>query len=372
MANDTDHVTPANVGLLDLDEPEPETQSSGWADCPPPEWTGDEQLLIDVKGYIHVRGGRFFDSRVVGRVCGEDGEATIAMLVERFQALEDRFVTLQREVSGNHNMVRHLKSMCSLVHWIEGADAIGDFAALLERAHGEIKNIEERLEKSREIEGRLTARAEELADSNSWRSTGEIMIELMEEWKRAGSGGSKEDEALWQRFRAARSRFFERRSEHTAELKRSRHAGQETKEALIARAREFSGSTDWETTFDAMMDLMDEWKLAESAGRRQDDELFQRFRDAREPFFEARKVHFADQRRRRDGPRRDQRPSNRGRRDPGPAPGRRQPGGSLHASLAELVGPLKDLFPEKKADDRQGKSGAKPKRRLDKATPKNR
>lgn len=351
MTKDTKPDTPPFEGMLDLDEPEVE---SG----PAPEWTGDELLQIDVKGNIWVRGGRFFASRVVGKVGGEEGEAVVGMLVDRFQALEDRWALLEKEVSGSHNMVRHIKSLRSFVHWVEGAKAIGDFEALLERAVGELQRIETQLVSSRTEKKELIEEAEKLAESNSWRSTAETMADLMERWKKAGAGGGDEDEALWLRFKAARSRFFDRRSEHTAELKKSRRAGESLKEELIVRAEELADSTDWDTTSETMQVLLDEWKAAPSAGRKQDEALWRRFHDARDPFFEARKKYFASQRRGRDrGPRDQGRPRGRSSAPRGQggtaSPGARRSSnqGSLHASLAELVGPLRDLFPADRQDE---------------------
>ena len=175
----------------------------------------------------------------------------------------------KREVSGSHHMVRHIKSLRSFVHWVEGAKAIGDFEALLEKAVAVLENIELHLASSRSDKKTLIEEAERLADSNSWRSTAETMAELMERWKAAGAGGGDEDEALWLRFKAARSRFFDRRSEHTAELKKSRRAGEAAKEDLITRAEALAGSTDWDATSEAMQVLLDEWKAAPSAGRKQ-------------------------------------------------------------------------------------------------------
>ncbi len=358
MTKDTQPVTPPFDGILDLDEPEFETAGAEAETSPAPEWSGDEILQIDVKGNIWVRGGRFFAGRVVGKVGGEDGEAVIGMLADRFQALEDRWLLLEKDVSGTHNMVRHIKSLRSFIHWVEGAKAIGDFEALLEKAVGELERIESQLAAGRAAKEQLIDEAEKLADSNSWRSTAEAEAELMERWKRAGAGGGDEDEALWQRFKTARSRFFDRRSEHTAEMRHSRRAGEQAKEDLIARAGSLSQSTDWDATFEAMQALMDEWKAAPSAGRRQDEALWQRFHSARDPFFEARKAYFAEQRRRHDrGPRDQGRPRGRSQAPRGhggsASPGARRSSnqGSLHASLAELVGPLKDLFPADRKKD---------------------
>ncbi len=356
MTKDTKPVTPPLDGMLDLDEPEFEAPSVD--EGPAPEWSGDELLQIDVKGKIWVRGGRFFDGRVVGKVGGEDGEAVIAMLADRFQALEDRWFLLEKDVSGTHNMVRHIKSLRSFIHWVEGAKAIGDFEALLEKASCELERIEAQLATGRAAKEQLIEEAEKLADSNSWRSTADAEAELMERWKRAGAGGGDEDEILWQRFKTARSRFFDRRSEHTADLKHSRRAGEQAKEDLIERAETLSQSTDWDTASDAMQALMEEWKAAGSAGRRQDEALWQRFHSARDPFFEARKKHFADQRRQQArGPRDQGRPRGRSQapRDRGgsASPGARRSSnqGSLHASLAELVGPLRDMFPADRKKD---------------------
>ncbi|RLE25776.1 MAG: hypothetical protein DRJ65_06990 [Acidobacteria bacterium] len=358
MTKDTKPVTPPLDGMLDLDEPEFEAPSVD--EGPAPEWSGNELLQIDVKGKIWVRGGRFFDGRVVGKVGGEDGEAVIAMLADRFQALEDRWLLLEKDVSGIHNMVRHIKSLRSFIHWVEGAKAIGDFEALLEKASGELERIETQLATGRAAKEQLIDEAEKLADSNSWRSTADTEAELMERWKRAGAGGGDEDEILWQRFKTARSRFFDRRYEHGAEVRENRRTGQQAKEDLITQAEALNSSTDWGATFDAMQDLMEQWKRTPSAGRKTDDELWNRFRAAREPFFEARKKQFAENRRQQSRGARDQgRPRGRSQapRDRGgsASPGARRSSnqGSLHASLAELVGPLRDMFPadRKKEED---------------------
>ncbi len=246
MTDDTASVRPHFEGMLDLDEPLPDARDSD-RDVPPPEyWNEDEPLIIDVEGRIHVRGGRYFSSRVVGRVRGETAEASMAALVDRFQELEDRFKVLEREVRGSHNLVRSLKAARSYAHWVEDADAIGDFENLLDRAYAIIDRLEKKIGSSRSIKHDLVDRAEELADSTSWKATGEIMHELMDEWKKAGTAGSAEDDALWERFNGARKQFFERRKEHHAELRRVRSAGRKAKEDLIARATELATSTDWD------------------------------------------------------------------------------------------------------------------------------
>jgi len=311
--------------LLDLDE---ELESGG---PEAPNWSGDEPVMINVDGRIWVRGGRFFGSRVVGRVRGEDGKAIIARLIERFEELEKKWVLLEKEISGSKNLVRNLKSLRSFIHWAEHADAIGDFEALLEKAHRAAQETEDGIIQRREARRLLAEEAEKLKDSTHWKSTAEAMDRLMEQWKKAPSAGGDEDEALWQRFREARHAFFERRAEHSDEIRQAINA----KKKLIVEAAALADCTDWDRGFQQMQDLMESWKEIPSVGRRLEDDLWKEFRAAREPFFEARKAAAPARGR------------SRGSKGPSRTPRRRgSSGGSLHASLAEIVGPLRDLFPE--------------------------
>jgi hypothetical protein len=386
MIHDTDDAHQNGSARLDLDETEngrqaPPTASRGGApDLAALLRTGERWGYVDEDGGIHVRAGKFNEDRVVARVPPSKRAETIANLLLRFQEFEDRYAALRTELRRSKNPARNLKSLQSFVHWVEGAEAIGDYDSLLGRAHAEIARIEGRLAEGRADKLGLVERAEALAESTKWRSAGESMEELMEEWKRAGMAGREQDEALWHRFSEARRIFFNRRNAHFAELKQSRTAARENKEALIARAEELAPSTDFDVTFAAMQDLLEEWKRAGSAGRDIDDQLWERFHAVRDPFFERRKAHLAEQRRRQSGeargggggPRENGRPRGRERGGPsrggdrrqgGPPPGRPRGGdpGVLRSTLADLVGPLRDLFPADHENEkpRNGKPGKK-------------
>jgi Domain of Unknown Function (DUF349) len=392
MVNETEGRKDGTSRVLDLDDagadtPAPTPAASGGApDLATLLRTGERWGYVDEDGGIHVRAGKYNDDRLVARVPPSRRAETLATLLLRFQELEDRFEALNKELRQSRNAGRNLKSLRSFVHWVEGAEAIGDYDSLLGSAHAQIASIESRLAQGEAAKLALVERAEALADSNKWKTTGEVMIELMQEWKCAGSAGREQDEALWQRFKEARGTFFSRRNEHFAELKKSHAKAREAKEALIARAEELAPSTDYDGTLAAMRDLLEEWKEAGSAGRDVDDQLWERFHAARDPFFERRKANIAEQRRRpddrprsRDGGRRRE----GGPRDRGPAGPRRRDGrgpggppagrprssapGVLRSSLADIVGPLKDLFPAERDSDSTATNKGSGKRKTEKA-----
>jgi len=348
MDHDTDRTHAASSEPLDLDDTEAAggepsaSPSHGAPDLAALLRTGEKWGYVDDKGDIHVRAGKHNEDRIVAHVPPSKRAETIATLLLRFQELEDRFAGLQKELRRSKNPARNLKSLQSFVHWVEGAEAIGDYDSLLGRAHDHIARIERRLNEKQAAKLDLVERAEALAESSKWKATGDVMDELMQEWKLAGSAGREQDDALWHRFNEARRTFFGRRDAHFSELKKNRAEAREAKQSLIARAEELAPSTDYEGTFVEMQALLEEWKRTGSAGRDIDDRLWERFRAARDPFFERRKAHLSD-RRHRQGERR----RSPGAGPPGRGRGRERSGspGVLRSSLADIVGPLKDIFP---------------------------
>jgi len=88
----------------------------------------------------------------------------------------------------------------------------------------------------------LCEQAEALADSTDWDATAAALKQLQAEWKQIGPLPRAEAEALWQRFRTACDRFFDRRSRRD-EIAREEalRRGGEICDALDALATELDG-----------------------------------------------------------------------------------------------------------------------------------
>jgi hypothetical protein len=140
----------------------------------------------------------------------------------------------------------------------------------------------------------LCIEAEELAESTQWKSTGDRLKAIVEEWRTIRGIDRKTDDALWKRFAKARDTFTRHRGSHFAELDKQRGAAKEAKEALIAKAEALSDATDWGETAGAYRTLMEEWKAAGRAPRDVEDALWARFRAAQEKFFSRRNKTFSD------------------------------------------------------------------------------
>ena len=109
----------------------------------------------------------------------------------------------------------------------------------------------------------------------------------MTEWKAAGHAGRDQEQALWERFSASRRAAFDRRRSMAAERDRQRGGARAAKRALIEQAQALIEPFDAAAAEPALARQMDEWKAAGSAGRADDEELWQAFRAARDQVLDA-------------------------------------------------------------------------------------
>ena len=140
----------------------------------------------------------------------------------------------------------------------------------------------------------LVEQAEVIAKSEDWKNTSDTFHRLTDEWKTIGHTINKKNEELWQRFLAAKSAFFEKKREHSNKISQEQEKNYEIKVALAEKAELLKDSTDWNVTTQAYAALMEEWKKAGRIPHEKGDELWKRFNNAQEHFFEAKKQHLDD------------------------------------------------------------------------------
>lgn len=65
---------------------------------------------------------------------------------------------------------------------------------------------------SKSIKNEIIAQAQELAKSTDWTNTANKFKTLMDKWRSAPRGNRKDDDALWNKFKAAQQEFYDARS----------------------------------------------------------------------------------------------------------------------------------------------------------------
>lgn len=105
----------------------------------------------------------------------------------------------------------------------------------------------------------LIAEAESLSDSTDWANTAARYRDLMTEWKAAGRSVKKDDDRLWERFRAAQQKFFDARTAHNTAIDEEYSANLEAKLALLTEAEKLVPVTDLETAKEKIREIGEQW-----------------------------------------------------------------------------------------------------------------
>lgn len=151
---------------------------------------------------------------------------------------------------------------------------------------------DEIFDKNKQLKEALIEKAQEVSQSTQWKEATETVKSLMDEWKQIGSAGRQTDDALWEKFNAARQTFYDRKHEHWESMHENFAKVREIKNDLIEKAKSLQDSDQWKATSNKYRDLMNEWKAAGSAGHEYEDALWQAFCEARQVFYDRRNEHF--------------------------------------------------------------------------------
>ncbi len=128
----------------------------------------------------------------------------------------------------------------------------------------------------------------EITSSTEWNALSKEIEEIQAKWRSIGFATRKENQKIYERFRAACDKFFERKRASFTEFKDSMNANLEKKMAIIAEAESLKDSTDWKATGDRFIELQKQWKEIGAVPRKKSEQIWKRFRAACDAFFTAR------------------------------------------------------------------------------------
>ena len=182
-------------------------------------------------------------------------------LWKRFQALIDRFyanLRINRELK-ELDMQKNLAFKIGLCEQVEALMLMSDLGKALSTLSGM---------------------------HNLWKSTGPVPREQKEE--------------VWQRFKMASDRLYERRREHLAELDARYAENLQRKTAILQQLRELlekgmpSTPAGWNECGQQIEKLQNEWRSTGPLSREKQDELWANFRSLLATFFEQRGQFFKE------------------------------------------------------------------------------
>lgn len=144
----------------------------------------------------------------------------------------------------------------------------------------------------------LCEKAEELLDEKSMTKAFKSLQKLHEDWKEIGPVPQDKKDEIWERFKAATDKINQIRREHYSKIQEEQNGNLETKKALCEKVEEiigeeYSSVNAWQKKSGELSEIFNVWKTVGPANKKDNEEIWNRFKTAMDAFFQKKKEFFA-------------------------------------------------------------------------------
>ena len=135
-----------------------------------------------------------------------------------------------------------------------------------------------------------------LNNNAAWEEATKTILETQTEWKGIGFTPKKMNAKIFERFRTACDTFFKAKTEFYKSLRDSLSENLAAKTALCEKAEALKDSTDWTATSAKLVALQKEWKTIGPVAHKVSENIWKRFNEACNYFFEQKNAATQGQR----------------------------------------------------------------------------
>ena len=135
--------------------------------------------------------------------------------------------------------------------------------------------------------------AKEIASSDEWNACAKEIEAIQADWRKIGFATKKDNQKIYDRFRAACDAFYGRKREYYSQFRTEMDANVDKKMDLIHQAEALKDSTDWKKTTEKFIELQKQWKEIGAVPRKKSEQLWKQFRAACDAFFAERDKNAA-------------------------------------------------------------------------------
>jgi len=153
--------------------------------------------------------------------------------------------------------------------------------------------------KNLEAKTLLCEKAEQLMDDTNVVNAFKELQKLHEAWKELGPVAKEFRESIWERFRNATSEINRKHQQYFEQLKVVQKKNLEDKAALCEKAEEIAGccpesSGEWNELSKKMDVLQAQWKNVGFAAKKDNQKIYDRFREACDKFYNAKREYYSN------------------------------------------------------------------------------
>lgn len=152
-----------------------------------------------------------------------------------------------------------------------------------EEKQQEKQNLQKKTELCEAVEAIST---DGLRGYGEWNKQTAAVQALQAEWRKVGRATRKQNQQVYERFRAACDRFFQARNAYFKQQKKMFAENAQKKQELIEKVEALKDSEDWRATAAEIMELQKEWKEIGPVARKAANAMWERFNGACNYFFD--------------------------------------------------------------------------------------
>ncbi|MBQ0128478.1 MAG: DUF349 domain-containing protein [bacterium] len=154
------------------------------------------------------------------------------------------------------------------------------------------------MKKNLDLKVDLCEKAEELLNEKSLTKAFQELQKLHEQWKEIGPVPQEKKDEIWERFKAATDKINQIRRDHFAKIAEEQNGNFQTKTALCEKAEEivngeYNSINAWQKKSTELTELFQVWKTVGPAAKKENEEVWTRFKSAMDSFFAQKKEYFS-------------------------------------------------------------------------------
>ncbi|WP_118974113.1 DUF349 domain-containing protein [Taibaiella koreensis] len=257
------------------------------------EFTGKAFCSLNEEQELILNATTYSPERKLSALTPDNYATVVAALVEKFKEVEHKALELDTEWGQQEDKLKLSGKIARLKEYIQRANAIGDYSPIYTGLEEKEKEVQQLQDAHYAEKLKLAEKAEALQDSEDWKATTEAFRTIVEEWKAANPADKNRSEKLWERIEKARNHFYERKRQHHEDIEQDMMQNLDLKLEICETAEKHAHSEDWRKSSDVMKELMDKWKtIGRVASAEKNEELWNRFIQSRNIFFDRKKQHF--------------------------------------------------------------------------------
>ncbi len=217
--------------------------------------------------------------------------------------VKEKFCEAAEKLAENENIVNAFNELQKLhEQWKEFGPVAKEFresiwsrfqaatAVINKRYQAHFEELKDKQKENLVAKEALCVKVEEIAarevkTSDEWNAFAKEIEAIQAEWRKIGFATKKDNQKIYDRFRAACDAFYGRKRDYYSQYRSEMDANVEKKLGIIKIAEELKSSTEWKKTTEKFIELQKQWKEIGAVPRKKSEQLWKQFRSACDEFF---------------------------------------------------------------------------------------